>query len=87
MKESRLKEISTEMGPLKEFCKEKGLDRKKFDFEEKIDEENKEFEKELKEISQERKLAKSKKKRLETFRKCRRRLEDLVGNWKETKDK
>ena len=54
--------------------------------EEILDAENLKLEKELREISEERKAAKSKKRKYELYRKCRRRLKDLTRNWNETKD-
>ena len=38
----------------------------------------------MKEITQERKSSKSKRKKLEIYRKCRNRLENLTDNWNET---
>ena len=83
LKESK-KEPAATLGPLEQFCKMKGLAREKFDLEEKIEKENKELELELKEITQERKVSKSKRKKLEIYRKCRKRLENLTENWNET---
>ena len=83
LKESK-KEPAATLGPLEQFCKMKGLAREKFDLEEKIEKENNELEIELKEITQERKSSKSKRKKLEIYRKCRNRLENLTDNWNET---
>ena len=83
LKESK-KEPAATLGPLEQFCKMKGLAREKFDLEEKIEKENNELEIELKEITQERKSSKSKRKKLEIYRKCRKRLENLTDTWNET---
>ena len=84
MKESGKKDDAKVEGPLSIYLK--SSDRAKFEVEEMLNKENSKLEEDQKEISEERKTAKSKKRKLEIFRKCRRKLEELTLNWNETKD-
>ena len=86
LKESERKEVAKVKGPLGDYFKPKYLDRKKFEVEEMLEKENSKLEEDLKEIIEERKAAKSKKRKLVIFRKCKRKLEELILNWNETKD-
>ena len=85
LKESSAKPAAVP-GPMEKFCTMKGLARIKFDLEDRTEKENCNFENELKEITLERKLARSKKKKLDLYRKCRKRLEILTNDWKSMKD-
>jgi hypothetical protein len=68
----------------KNFCERKGLNRRTEIWERKIDDELKLKENELKEILDRKKLARSKKTKLELTKECKEKLFVMVENWKET---
>ena len=86
LKESRMKE-SVKSGPFESFCKKKGLERKKEMWETRSEKEIEKKEEILKELKQERKVAKSKKRKLHLYKKCRRLLEENVLDWKKVREK
>ena len=86
LKESA-KKGNVKVGHFEKFCKEKGFERKKGLWEQEVEKEIEGYEKELKEISAERKVAKSKKRRLAIYRKSRERLPKLLEDWLDTPGK
>ena len=83
LKESKQKE-NAKNNVLQEFCERKGKSRKKGAWEKKVEEEIELKESELKETYNAKKTAKSRKKKIELFRKCKEKLFSLIENWKET---
>ena len=82
LKESKLKE-NVRLNVFENFCERKGLNRKKGIWERKVDDEMKLKENELKEILNRKKLAKSKRKKIELMKECKHKLFEMVDNWKE----
>jgi hypothetical protein len=85
LKESRLK-ASIKSGPFENFCKKKGLERKKEIWETRSEKEIEEKEEVVKDLKQERKGAKSKKRKLHLYKKCRRLIEENVLDWKRVRE-
>ena len=83
LKESSRKE-NTNRGLFEVFCKEKGLERKKDNWELEASNENKKVTEIVKEIKIERTAAKSKKKKLVLFRKCLENLKKIFEDEKST---
>ena len=83
LKESSRKE-NTNRGLFQEFCKEKGLERKKDNWELEASNENEKIAEIVQEIKIERKVARSKKKKLALFRKCLENLKKSFGDEKST---
>ena len=84
LKESSTKE-TIKSGPFESFCLKKGLDRDKDMWEIISEQETERKEKVLKELKLERKGAKSKKKKIELYKKCKQNMKKNIKNWKETK--
>ena len=70
----RTKKENVKVGAFENFCKEKGIERKKGMWEIEAEKEIKDYEDATKEITSERKLAKSKKRRLELYRNSRKKI-------------
>jgi hypothetical protein len=86
LKESRQK-ASIKSGPFENFCKKKGLERKKEMWEMRSEKEIEEKEEFVKDLKLERKGAKSKKRKLHLYKKCRILLEENVLDWKKVREK
>ena len=86
LKESRRKE-SVKSGPFENFCKKKGLERKKEMWETRSEIEIEKKEEIVNDLKQERKSAKSKKRKLHLYKKCRRLIEENVLDWKRVREK
>ena len=84
LKESKMKE-SVKSGPFENFCHKKGLNRKKEIWEIRSEKETERKEDILKELKAERKCARSKKKKLQLYKKGQAQLKENVLTWNETK--
>jgi hypothetical protein len=84
LKESKLKE-NVKSGPFENFCHKKGLNRKKEKWEIRSEKETERKEDILKELKSERKCARSKKKKIQLYKKGRDQMKENIQNWKETK--
>ena len=69
---------------LMNFCETKGYKKEKEDWRKKVDKEIELKETIMKDLLVKKKLAKSKKKRLELLMECKRTLQELIVDWKET---
>ena len=81
LKESKWKE-SAKSGPFESFCQKKGLERKKEMWEIRSEKEIEKKEEIVKALKQEKKCAKSKKRKLHLYKKCRGLIEENVLDWK-----
>jgi hypothetical protein len=77
---------SVKSGPFENFCKKKGLERKKEIWETRSEKEIEEKEEIVKDLKQERKSAKSKKRKLHLYKKCRKLIEENVLDWKRVRE-
>ena len=83
LKESKLKE-NVKQKVFEDFCERKGLNRKKGIWERIVDDEMKLKENELKEIMDRKKLARSKRKKIELMKESKEKLFGMIESWKET---
>ena len=83
LRNSKLKAGPTE-NILRNFCETKGYKKEKEDWRKKVDKELELKETIVKDLLVKKKLAKSKKKRLELLMDCKRTLQELIVDWKET---
>ena len=77
----------TKVNVLEQFCRKNGLQELKENWRKNVETEIEFKEKELEELTNKKKLAKSKKRKLEMFKECRIKLNSLIVDWKETPGK
>ena len=83
LRSSKLK-IVTKENILRNFCETKGYKKEKEDWRKKVDKELELKETIMKNLVVKKKMAKSKKKRLELLMECKRTLQDLIVDWNDT---